>query len=94
MANKKITQLVTATGVTGPDVVPIVSGGATKKVTLTTLSGFFAVTGPTGPAGVGETYQSNTAPPSGSAGATWFNPSTGEFHVRSGGQWLKVGQTS
>jgi hypothetical protein len=62
MAQKKITQLPLDTAVTGPDVVPIVSDGATKRVTLTTLSGFFAsagATGPTGPAGG-----------SGSAGAT------------------------
>lgn len=94
MANKKISALPLATGVTGPDVMPIVSGGATKKATLTTLSGFFSVTGPTGPAGVGEHYDQNAEPASGAVGATWFKPSTGEFHIRSGGQWLKVGQTS
>ncbi len=70
MAQKKITQLPLDNAVTGPDVVPIVSDGATKKVTLTTLSSFFAAagsTGPTGPAGVAGS--AGSAGPTGPAGA-------------------------
>jgi hypothetical protein len=70
MAQKKITQLPLDTAVTGPDVVPIVSDGATKRVTLTTLSSFFAsagATGPTGPAGGAGTAGSTG--PTGPAGA-------------------------
>jgi len=97
MANKKISQLGLATGVTGPDVVPIVSGGATKRVTLTTLSTFFGggggngATGPTGPAGAGEAYQDVTAPAAASAGATWLDIDTGQYFVRYDGVWIEVG---
>ena len=72
MATKKISQLPLDTAVTGPDLMPIVSDGATKRVTLTTLSGFFSAAGPTGatgPSGAGEAYQGATAPASASAGA-------------------------
>jgi hypothetical protein len=71
MALRRITQLPLDTAVTGPDVVPIVSDGATKRVTLTTLAGFFSaagVTGPTGAAGVGSTG------PTGSAGVGVTGP--------------------
>lgn len=107
MANKKISALITATGVTGPDVVPIVSGGATKKVTLSTLSTFFGggaggatgptgpsgsgATGPTGPAGAGEAYQAATAPASASAGATWLDTGSGSYFTRYAGVWIEVG---
>jgi hypothetical protein len=109
MANKKISQLGLATGVTGPDVVPIVSGGATKRVTLTTLSSFCGgggggatgptgqagsgATGPTGPAGAGEAYQDATAPAEASAGATWLDLDTGQYFVRYDGVWVEVGGT-
>ena len=97
MANKKISQLGLATGVTGPDVVPIVNGGATKRVTLDTLSTFFGggggggATGPTGPAGAGEAYQDATAPAEASAGATWLDTDTGQYFVRYAGVWVEVG---
>ena len=52
MANKKISELPLATGVSGPNLVPIVAGTTTQRVTLTTLSSFFAAAGPTGAAGV------------------------------------------
>jgi hypothetical protein len=107
MANKKISALITATGVTGPDVVPIVSGGATKKVTLSTLSTFFGggaggatgptgpagsgATGPTGPAGAGEAYQAATAPAEASAGATWLDTGSGSYFTRYAGVWIEVG---
>ncbi len=71
MALRRITQLPLDTAVTGPDVVPIVSDGATKRVTLTTLAGFFSAagaTGPTGAAGVGGTG------PTGSAGVGVTGP--------------------
>lgn len=77
MAQKKFTQLPLDTAVTGPDVVPIVSDGETKRVTLTTLAAFFATggsgsTGPTGPAGIASTVTGPTgsAGANGSAGAT------------------------
>ena len=107
MANKKISTLPLATGVTGPDVVPIVSGGATKRVTLTTLSGFLGggggvatgptgpagsgATGPTGPAGAGEAYQAATAPAVASAGATWLDTASGSYFTRYAGVWIEVG---
>lgn len=107
MANKKISALPLATGVTGPDVVPIVSGGATKRVTLTTLSGFLGgggggatgptgpsgsgATGPTGPAGAGEAYQAATAPAEASAGATWLDTGSGSYFTRYAGVWIEVG---
>ena len=94
MANKKISALPLAASVTGPDLIAVVSGGATKRATMNAVQTFCAVTGPTGPAGVGEHYEASSAPASGSTGATWFNPNTGEFYIRSAGSWLKVGQTS
>lgn len=105
MAQKKITQLPLDTAVTGPDVVPIVSDGATKRVTLTTLSGFFAAAGstgptgpagvgaagPTGPAGAGEIYQSDNAPAVAAVGATWLDTATGKYFTRYAGLWVEVG---
>lgn len=105
MAQKKITQLPLDTAVTGPDVVPIVSDGATKKVTLTTLSSFFAAAGatgptgpagvgsagPTGPAGAGEVYVQADAPGSASEGATWFDTDNGKYFTRYGSVWVEIG---
>lgn len=94
MATKKISQLPLDTAVTGPDLMPIVSDGATKRVTLTTLSGFFSAAGPTGatgPSGAGEAYQGATAPASASAGATWLNTDDGRYHTRYDGLWIEVG---
>jgi len=51
MANKKISQLPLATGVTGADLLPLVQGGATKRVAVSTLA-VAGSTGPTGAAGV------------------------------------------
>ncbi len=68
MAIRRISQLPLDNAVTGPDVVPIVSDGATKRVTLTTLAQFFAAAGPTGPTGVGVTG------PAGAAGASVTGP--------------------
>lgn len=72
MAIRRISQLPLDNAVTGPDVVPIVSDGATKRVTLTTLAQFFSsagATGPTGPAGA--------AGSAGEAGATGATGPTG-----------------
>jgi hypothetical protein len=102
MSNRKISQLTQATTVTGPDVVPIVNGGATKRVTLATLSGFFgaigptgptgsSVTGATGPAGAGEAYQGVTAPAAASPGATWLDTSSGGYFTRYDGVWVEIG---
>jgi len=52
MARKRISELPLDNAVTGPDVLPIVSDGATKRVTLATLRAFFQADGPTGPTGV------------------------------------------
>ena len=102
MAQKKISQLTLDTAVTGPDVMPIVSDGATKRVTLTTLSSFFSaagatgptgssVTGPTGPAGAGEAYSQANAPASASVGATWFDTDNGKYYTRYDGLWVEIG---
>jgi hypothetical protein len=69
MANKKISELPLDASVTGPDVVPIVSDGATKKVTLTTLSSFFSAAGATGPTGPG-----GATGPAGAAGISVTGP--------------------
>jgi len=87
MSTRKISQLPAATGVSGPDLVPIVQGGVTKRVTVSLL----AVAGPTGPSGAGEAYQGPTAPASASVGATWFNSSDGRYFVRYEGLWVEVG---
>lgn len=52
MAQKKISELPLATGVTGASLVPVVVGTTTSRATLATLSSFFAAAGPTGPTGV------------------------------------------
>lgn len=100
MNNKKISQLTAAVSVTGPDVLPIVNGGATKKVTLTTLSSYLAAVGPTGPTGSGgatgptgsaEAYQGATAPVSAGAGATWLDTDTGRLFTRYAGVWVEIG---
>lgn len=81
MALRRITQLPLDTAVTGPDVVPIVSDGATKRVQLSTLKSFFQADGPTGPtgaAGVGSTG------PTGAAGVGVTGPA-GEAGVGSTG---------
>lgn len=83
MATRKISQLTEDTDVTGPDVVPIVSDGATKKVSLSTLSTFFGAsagsTGPTGPSGEAGAASTVTGPtgPSGEAGAAGVTGATG-----------------
>jgi hypothetical protein len=87
MSTRKISQLPAATGVSGPDLVPIVQGGVTKRVTVSLL----AVAGPTGPSGAGEAYQGPTAPASASVGATWLDTSTGKYFTRYGGLWIEVG---
>lgn len=84
MATKKISQLTLATGVTGADVVPIVQGGVTKRVAVSTLAvagstgptgaaGVAGAAGSTGPAGIaggiGSTGPTGSVGPTGSAGA-------------------------
>lgn len=65
MANKKISQLPLATGVTGADLLPLVQGGATKRVAVSTL----AVAGSTGPTGA-----AGSAGSTGPAGASVTGP--------------------
>lgn len=101
MANKKISQLPLATGVTGADLLPIVQGGATKRVAYSTLavagstgptgSAGQSITGPTGPQGAGEVYQSDTAPAVAAVGATWLDTATGKYFTRYAGLWVEVG---
>jgi hypothetical protein len=99
MSTKKISQLPAAGSVAGADVLPIVQGGQTKRVTVSQLAvagptgpaGATGAAGPTGPAGVAETYQQGTAPASGSDGATWLDTSNNDYYVRFDGQWIKVG---
>lgn len=67
MAQKKITQLPLATGVTGADLVPVSQGGITKRVPVSTLA-VAGSTGPTGASGVGSTG------PTGSAGQSVTGP--------------------
>jgi hypothetical protein len=90
MSTRKISQLPAATVANGPDLVPIVQGGTTKRVTVSVL----AVAGPTGPAGpegAGEAFQGPTAPAEASPGATWFNSTDGRYFVRYEGVWVEVG---
>lgn len=68
MATKRISQLALATGVTGADVVPIVQGGVTKRVAVSTLA-VAGSTGPTGAAGV-----AGVAGSTGPAGASITGP--------------------
>jgi hypothetical protein len=91
MANKTISQLTAATTVTGPDVVPIVNGGATKKVALTTLSDFFGAsagsTGPTGPSG--DSGAAGVTGPTGPAGAgEAYQGATAPTEASAGATWL------
>lgn len=71
MALRRITQLPLDNAVTGPDVVPIVSDGATKRVTLATLKTFFQASGPTGATGPASTV---TGPTGASGGAGSVGP--------------------
>jgi hypothetical protein len=90
MAQKKITQLPLDTAVTGPDVVPIVSDGATKRVTLTTLSSFFAAAGATGPTGpAGGSGSAGATGPTGPAGAgEIYQSDTAPAVAAVGATWL------
>jgi hypothetical protein len=90
MSQRKISQLPAATGVAGADLIPIVQGGTTKRATVTLLSAA-GPTGPTGPSGAGEAYQGATAPAEASAGATWFDASTGKYFTRYDGLWVEIG---
>lgn len=92
MSNKKISQLTAATTVTGPDVVPIVNGGATRKVTLSTLSGFFAAFGPTGPTGpAGGSGASGATGPTGPDGAgEFYQAATAPAVASAGATWFDI----
>jgi len=90
MSQRKISQLPAATVVAGPDLVPIVQGGTTKRATVALLSAA-GPTGPAGPPGAGEAYQGATAPAEASAGATWFDTTTGKYFTRYDGLWVEIG---
>jgi hypothetical protein len=98
MSTRKISQLPAATVVAGPDLVPIVQGGETKRATVSLLAvagptgpAGDSIVGPTGPAGAGEAYQGATAPAEASAGATWLDTSSGKYFVRYDDLWIEVG---
>jgi hypothetical protein len=88
MSTRKISQLPAATVANGPDLVPIVQGGTTKRVSVLAVAG---PTGPAGPEGAGEAFQGPTAPAQASPGATWFNSTDGRYFVRYEGVWVEVG---
>jgi hypothetical protein len=74
MSTRKISQLPAATVANGPDLVPIVQGGETKRATVALL----AAAGPTGPAGSAGSPGSPGAPgeagPTGPAGDSIVGP--------------------
>lgn len=102
MATKKISQLPLATGVTGADLVPLVQGGVTKRVAVSSIAAAGATgptgpaggagsAGPTGPAGAGESYVQADAPASATEGATWFDTDNGKYYARYGSVWVEIG---
>jgi len=107
MSTRKISQLPAATGIDGADLVPIVQGGTTKRVSVSVLAvagptgpegatgpagvGVEGPTGPAGPEGAGEAFQGPTAPAEASPGATWFNSTDGRYFVRYEDVWVEVG---
>jgi hypothetical protein len=50
-----------------------------------------SITGPTGPAGAGEIYQSDIAPAVAAVGSTWLDTATGKYFTRYAGLWVEVG---
>ena len=55
------------------------------------MSGTGGAVGATGPTGAGEAYQDATAPAVASAGATWFDTSSGRYFTRFAGVWVEIG---
>jgi len=93
MANRKISQLTAADTVTGPDVVAIVNGGATKRASLTTLAAFFGeATGPTG--SIGPTGTSGSVGATGPTGADGageaYQGATAPADASAGATWLST----
>jgi hypothetical protein len=91
MAQKKISQLPVATVVAGPDLVPIVQGGETKRATVTLL----AAAGPTGPAGspgtagvTGATGSSVTGPTGPAGAGEAYQGVTAPASASAGATWL------
>lgn len=91
---KRVSELPAVTGITGTDMLIMSSSSATKRVTFSQITTYLqsaGLVGATGPAGSGEAYQSATAPASATAGATWFDTTTGQYFVRFAGAWVEVG---
>lgn len=91
MATKKISQLVLATGVTGADIVPIVQGGVTKRVAVSTLAvaGSTGPTGAAGSAGATGAAGASVTGPTGPAGAgEVYQSDTAPASAATGATWL------
>ena len=90
MAQKKITELPLATGVTGTNVLPVVVNTTTSRVTLATLSSFFASAGPTG--ATGPAGSAGSEGPTGATGAAGageaYQQATAPASASAGATWL------
>ena len=70
-----ISALPAVSSPTGSDVLPIVNGGATKKITLAQIDSYVSATGPSG--ATGATGPTGAAGSAGATGATGANGATG-----------------
>jgi len=92
MAQKKISELPLATGVTGASLVPVVVGATTSRVPLSTLSSFFAAAGPTGPTGASGQAGSSATGPTGPGGAgEIYQADLAPSVASAGATWLDTG---
>jgi hypothetical protein len=91
MAQRKISQLPAATVVAGPDLVPIVQGGETKRATVSLFASAGA-TGPTGPAGeageAGAAGESITGPTGPAGAGEAYQGVTAPAEASAGATWL------
>jgi hypothetical protein len=77
-AQTPISSLPAITAPVGTDVLPIVNGGATKKITLNQIDAFVSATGPTGATGItGSTGPTGATGVTGSTGTTGVTGPTG-----------------
>jgi hypothetical protein len=91
---KRVSDLPAATGIVATDAIIMSSASATKRVSFSQLSDYFATqgfSGPTGPTGAAASYQADTAPTDAPAGATWLSTTDGRYYVRYDGVWVEVG---
>jgi hypothetical protein len=94
MSQRKISQLPAATVVAGPDLIPIVQGGTTKRATVSLFASAGA-TGPTGPAGAagvagatGVAGNSITGPTGPSGAGEAYQGVTAPAEASAGATWL------